>query len=198
MLEDNTNRKSLKTELIGQVEALSFEEAIFPEAEPVIDKIVEQLEEANPIVRPLSVENQLKMFGIWELIYASRGTVVTRKVAKIPDWTGIKIKRVWQNLTADDTEKINTSNCAQIELPFLGEWKVQADGVWKRNEDRKTALVSFNAFTFGLQKPFTLPELKIPVLEALRDEAVWITSYLDEEIRIGRGKTGNLFVFCRK
>lgn len=198
MSEDNTSRKSLKTELIGQLEALPFEEAIFPEAEPEIDKIIEQLEQFNPIFQPLSVENQSKMFGDWELIYASRGTVVTRKVAKIPDWTGIKIKRVWQNLTAGDTEKINTSNCAQIELPFLGEWNVKADGVWKWNEDQKTALVSFNAFTFALQKPFTLPELKIPVLEALRNEAVWITSYLDEEIRIGRGQTGNLFVFRRR
>jgi hypothetical protein len=28
-----------------------------------------------------------------------------------------------------------------------------------------------------------------------RNEAMWITSYLDEEIRVGLGAKGNLFVF---
>ncbi|MFE1746297.1 PAP/fibrillin family protein [Coleofasciculus sp. H7-2] len=32
----------------------------------------------------------------------------------------------------------------------------------------------------------------------LRNEAEWTTSYLDEEIRVGRGATGNLFVFSRE
>ena len=154
MLADDTNRQSLKTELIQRVEALSLARGLYP--------------------------------------------IIFGQLATIPDWTGIKIKRVWQNLTAGDTGKISTSNCAEIELPLLGEWKIQADGIWKWGEDEKTALVSFNVFAIAVQKPFALPELKIPVLEALRNEAVWVTSYLDEEIRFGRGKTGNLFVFCRK
>ena len=63
-------------------------------------------------------------------------------------------------------------------------------------------MVSFDAFTaqaikFLSQSDWTLPELKIPVLDFLRNEALWITSYLDEDTRIGRGKTGNLFVFRR-
>jgi hypothetical protein len=63
-------------------------------------------------------------------------------------------------------------------------------------------MVTFDAFTvqatkFLGQPDWTLLELKIPVLEFLRNEALWITSYLDEDTRIGRGKTGNLFVFRR-
>lgn len=63
-------------------------------------------------------------------------------------------------------------------------------------------MVSFDAFTtqatkFLGQSDWTLPELKIPVLDFLRNEALWITSYLDEDLRIGRGTTGNLFVFRR-
>ncbi|MCU0535345.1 MAG: PAP/fibrillin family protein [Hydrococcus sp. Prado102] len=42
---------------------------------------------------------------------------------------------------------------------------------------------------------WSLPELKIPVLEFLKNEAIWKTSYLDRDMRIGRGATGNLFVF---
>jgi hypothetical protein len=197
MTVESTNRKSLKTELIQRVELLSLQQAIFPQPQPAIDKIVKQLEEVNPIPQPLSFNNQPKIFGSWQLIYASNGTVVTRQVATIPDWMGFKIKQVYQILTAGDSG-IATSNCAKIELPLLGEWKIEASGIWKCEEDQKTALVSFDEFGFQATKPFNLPELKIPVIEALRNEAVWITSYLDEEIRVGRGKTGNLFVFRRE
>jgi hypothetical protein len=197
----DTNRKSLKTKLIQRLEALPSQQAIFPQPEPDVDKIIQQLEEINPIPEPLSSNNQAKIFGNWQLIYASNGTVVTRQVATIPDWMEIKIKQVYQTLSTGD-RGIATSNCAKIELPLLGEWKIEASGIWKCNEDEKTALVSFDEFGFQATKPFNLPfhlpELKIPVIEALRNEAVWITSYLDEEIRVGRGKTGNLFLFSKK
>lgn len=197
MTVENTNRQSLKTELIEQVETLPFQQAIFPNSEPAIDRIIQKLEEINPIPQPLSSKNQALISGNWQLIYASNGTVVTRQVATIPDWTGIKIKQVYQTLSASNTG-ITTSNCAKIELPLLGEFTIQASGIWKCQEDEKTALVSFDEFIFQATKPFNLPELRIPVLEALRNEAVWITSYLDEKIRLGRGKTGNLFLFEQK
>ena len=38
----DTNRQSLKAELMQRVEALSSEQAIFPQAEPTIDKIIQQ------------------------------------------------------------------------------------------------------------------------------------------------------------
>ncbi len=201
MTAENTARTSLKTKLIRRLAALSLQQAIFPQAEPNIDKIIQTLEEINPTPQPLNLNNQALISGNWQLIYASNGTVVTRQVATIPDWTGFKIKQVYQTLAANNTG-ITTSNCAEIELPLLGEWKIQANGIWKSQEDQKTALVSFDAFGFQATKPFNLPfnlpELKIPVMEALRNEAVWITSYLDEEIRVGRGKTGNLFLFKRE
>jgi len=109
----DTNRKSLKKQLIERLEALPLQQAIFPQSEPNIDKIIQQLEEINPNPQPLNFENQALLSANWQLVYASNGTVVTRRVA-------------------------------------------------------------------------------------LRNEAVWITSYLDEEIRVGRGKTGNLFLFHKK
>ncbi|MGB3637588.1 MAG: PAP/fibrillin family protein [Rivularia sp. (in: cyanobacteria)] len=200
-MTENTNRQSLKTQLMQRVEVLSSQQAIFPQPEPAIDKTIGELEEINPNPQPLNLNNQALISGNWQLIYASNGTVVTRQVATIPDWTGIKIKQVYQKLNCSNTG-ITTSNCAEIELPLLGEWKIQANGIWKCNEDKKTALVSFDEFAFQATKLFNLlfnlPELKIPVMEALRNEAVWITSYLDEEIRVGRGKLGNLFLFEKR
>jgi hypothetical protein len=110
---------------------------------------------------------------------------------------------VWQRLIAGGTREIFASNSALLDLPLLGEWQLQADGVWMWGVDEQVAKVSFDSFSFQATKPFGLsgwnfPELKIPVLEFLRNEALWTTSYLDQEIRVGRGATGNLFVFRRK
>ncbi|BAY84200.1 PAP fibrillin [Calothrix parasitica NIES-267] len=201
MKAENPSHNSLKTELSQRLSALPLQQAIFPQSEPEIDNLIRKLEEINPNPRPLNFENQALLSGHWQLTYASNGTVVTRKFDTIPDWTGIKIKQVYQKLNCSDSG-IVTSNNAKIELPLLGELKIQASGIWKCEEDELTALVSFDAFAFQATKPLNLPlglpELKIPVIEALRNEAVWITSYLDEEIRVGRGKTGNLFLFRRE
>lgn len=201
---DDATRFSLKTELLQRVEALGLQQALFPLTEEPIDEIVQHLESINPTEHPLNDQHLSLLVGEWELVYASRGTVVTRPLASLPNFAGgINIKRVWQNLVAGDVGKILASNCAILDLPLLGEWKIQADGIWISTTDEQTAKVSFSSFSVQATKPFgfldwNLPELKIPVLEFLRNEAVWITSYLDEEIRVGRGATGNLFVFRRE
>ncbi len=203
-MELYTTRQALKSELLQRVEVLGLQQAIFPSSEESIDKIVIQLENVNPTPQPLSSLSLPTLEGDWQLIYASKGTVVTRQLASKSEFLGgIKIKRVGQTLIAGNVTKVNTTNAAVFELPLLGEWMVQAHGVWTWGVDEKTAIVCFDAFSvqatqlFGMSS-WSLPQLKIPVLEFLRNEAVWITSYLDEEIRIGRGATGNLFVFRRE
>ena len=202
-MTSDTTRQVLKSELLQRVEALGLQQAIFPSPEESIDKIVIHLENINPTPQPLSSLSLPTLEGDWQLIYASKGTVVTRQLASRSEFLGgIQIKRVWQTLVVGDVTKINTTNAAVFELPLLGEWMVQAHGVWTIGEDEKTAAVCFDAFSVQATKLFgmawSLPQLKIPVLEFFRNEAVWITSYLDKEIRIGRGATGNLFVFRRE
>lgn len=119
----------------------------------------------------------------------------------IPVFSWLIQEKIWQSL-AFENSKITADNQALIELPLLGEYKLSAEGVWQPELDKQAARVTFNAFTaqatkFLGQLDWTLPELKIPVLEFLRNEALWITSYLDEDLRIGRGATNNLFVFRR-
>lgn len=204
MVEDNTARFALKTELLSRIEKLGLQQSLFPTSDELIDKLVQQLESISPIVQPLQPNYLPFLLGNWQLVYASQGTIVTRQIASIPDfWGAIKIKRVWQTLTSgSSTRDILASNSAQLELPILGEWQLQANGHWKWGTDEKTAIVSFNSFSIQAAKLFGLsnwsfPELKIPVLEFLQKEALWITSYLDQEIRVGRGATDNLFVFRR-
>ncbi|MBD2005471.1 PAP fibrillin [Trichocoleus sp. FACHB-40] len=204
MVGDDVTRFALKAELLQRVEALGLQQALFPSDGQPIDAIVQQLESINPIPQPLHSDHLPSLLGNWQLVYASRGTVVTRQLASIPDFGGgINIKRVWQRLIADGTGQISASNGAFLDLPLLGEWQLRADGVWTWGADEKMAKVSFNSFSMQATKLFgmeswSFPELKIPVLEFLRNEAEWTTSYLDEEIRVGRGATGNLFVFRRE
>ncbi|WP_414577193.1 PAP/fibrillin family protein [Anabaena sp. CCY 9402-a] len=204
MMGNDTARLSLKTELLQRIAALDVQQALFPSSEPKIDEIVQKLENINPIANPLSVNHLADLTGNWQLVYASRGTVVTRPLASIADiWGGINIIGVWQRLVTGDTGKISATNGAEFELPLLGNWHLSADGVWSWGDDEQVAKVSFYAFAVQAIKPlgiagWSLPPLKIPVLEFLRKEALWITSYLDEDIRVGRGATGNLFVFRRE
>lgn len=205
MVEDNATRLALKSELLQCIDKLGLQQSLFPIPDESIDKLVRQLESINPIPHALQANYLPSLFGNWQLVYASQGTIVTRQIASIPDfWGAIKIKRVWQTLASgSNTRNILASNSAQLELPILGEWQLQANGHWKWGTDEKTATVSFDSFSIQATKPFGLsnwsfPELKIPVLEFLQKEALWITSYLDQEIRIGRGATDNLFVFRRE
>jgi hypothetical protein len=204
MVGDDATRFALKTELLQRVEAIGLQQALFPSDGEPIDEIVRQLESLNPIPRPLHLNHLPSLLGSWQLVYASKGTVVTRQLASIPDFGGtINIKRVWQSLVAGGTGKISASNGAFLDLPLLGECRLQADGVWAWGADERMAKVTFDSFSMQATKLFgmeswSFPELKIPVLEFLRNEAEWTTSYLDQEIRVGRGATGNLFVFRRE
>lgn len=44
----------------------------------------------------------------------------------------------------------------------------------------------------GLPPP---PALHVPIFEPLQAEAAWMTTYLDANTRVGRGASGNVFVF---
>jgi len=144
MLERAPARSTLKTELWQRVAALGNKQALFPSTEESIDPIIQQLEDINPILHPLNADHQHFLLGNWQLIYASGGTVVTRTLEVLPDWTtGINIKRVWQKLDASASSTISAINGALLELPLLGEWQLQAEGNWKWNADEQVAKVKF-------------------------------------------------------
>lgn len=195
-------RLQLKTQLLQQVQALEPEQAILPAPDPTVDQLIRDLEGLTPITHPLREANWPTLLGTWELVYASQGTVVTRRIdSRLP----VKIQRVWQRLSrAEGTSPpIATENGAVLALPVVGELTAVAQGTWQPYEEGESANVSFGAVSLQATRllglaGLHLPKLTVPVLEFLRREALWITSYLDEDLRIGRGATGNLFVFCRQ
>lgn len=202
MTANETARSALKTELFQRIEALEQQKALLPATEEVIEALVQQLELITPIPHPLRSDHWPILLGTWQLLYASQGTVVTRQIASLPFANSLIPQRIWQTLRASASGTIWAENGAVFDLPLLGEWQLRAEGVWTWGADEQIAKVTFGAFAiqatqFLGQAGWRFPELKIPVLESLRNEALWSTSYLDPELRIGRGATGNLFVFRR-
>ncbi len=206
MMSDETRRDSLKEELLQQIQGLHRSQALFPaqsESTQAIDALVQQLEELNPNPEPLRAAALPLLLGNWQLIYASQGTVVTRRLADsqnmLPD---IELKQVWQKLVMSSAGTLAVDNEAELEIPFLGHWRLTASGTWQV-KDPQLAQVCFSAFSlqairlFG-QKDWQLPALTVPILENLRREAAWTTSYLDFDLRVGRGASANIFVFCRQ
>ncbi|NJL45303.1 MAG: PAP fibrillin [Leptolyngbyaceae cyanobacterium SM2_3_12] len=194
----------LKSDLLQQVQSLELEEALLPSQHPAIDQLIHDLEARNPIAQPLREAHWPMLLGTWELVYASQGTVVTRRINS-PLPLSIHIQRVWQRLSRAEGGRalIATENGAVLALPVVGELTATAQGTWQPYEEGESANVSFGAVTLQATRllglaGLHLPKINLPVLEFLRREALWITSYLDDDLRIGRGATGNLFVFCRQ
>lgn len=201
MTVSSSRRPTLKTELLDRIHHLDPAMALIPSSHPEIDQIIQDLEAITPIAQPLQPDHWPTLGGTWDLIYASQGTVVTRR---IPAPWPVVIRRVWQRLTASPqaSPPITAENGAVVSLPLIGELTAMAQGVWQPYEDAESASVSFGSFSLQPTRllgiaGLHLPQLTLPIFEALRREALWITSYLDDDLRIGRGVTGNLFVFQR-
>jgi hypothetical protein len=205
MSSPTSPRTTLKTSLIQHIQSLDPWDAILPSQHPEIDQLIHDLEPLTPIQRPLSEPDLETLLGHWRLVYASQGTVVTRPMGEPSHFLPVQVQRVWQRLqrSSNAAAPIETENGAVVSLPLVGEFTAVARGVWKPYEEAESANVSFAAFSLQPTRilgisGFSLPKITIPVLEFWRREALWITSYLDEDLRFGRGATGNLFVFQRQ
>lgn len=197
-------RDEIKARLLESIAALDLQQALLPSETDSLAPLIEELEACTPKPRPLSIENRQTLLGEWTLIYASRGTVVTRRLPLVPNlFGGITLEQVWQTLSTSSNQTVAAENGAVLNIPIVGKVRLCATGFWRwESGEPQTVQVTFSVFSVQLQKPFgwldwALPNLKVPVLEFLRQEAQWTTSYLDEDLRVGRGATGNLFVFKR-
>lgn len=198
------HRQDIKAQLLAEIEALDQQQALLPNHRATLEPLMVQLEALSPMVAPLAVERRQTLLGSWQLIYASRGTVVTRRLTSlVPSFVSFTLERVWQELSASSNQTIAAENGAVLSIPWVGQVWLCARGFWRWEvQEPHTAQVSFSNFSLQLQKPlglfdWPLPSLTVPVLDFLRQEALWTTSYLDEDLRLGRGASGNRFVFKR-
>eukprot|EP00198_Chlamydomonas_reinhardtii_P007686 XP_001697023.1 predicted protein [Chlamydomonas reinhardtii] len=96
-----------------------------------------------------------------------------------------------------------TENSAVFRFGPLGSWRVTVKGRWMDNGGGMCAAAEFESFgvrpvdLWGLSVEALLPEVTVPVPEVLRSRSEWCTTYLDEDMRVGRGSGGALFLFRR-
>ncbi|KAK3275443.1 hypothetical protein CYMTET_16429, partial [Cymbomonas tetramitiformis] len=111
------------------------------------------------------------------------------------------LKGLTQTLQLDG-ERLVTENAGKLSLDNVGSWRVSATGIWKDSGDGRTAEVEFDSLAvqpmeiFGMDSA-QLPEFRLPIPDALQQEAKWETTYIDDNLRINRGKANKVFIFRR-
>lgn len=190
----------LKTKLIKKTNLLGKEMSLLPYEDKATDDLILELEENNPNELPFQADSLHLLLGKWKLIYAPKGTIVTTQFKSFPK---VKIEDITQTLSSSTkNNQILIENRGIFNLPWLGNWDLTATGTWDYEPNTQVGLIKFDNFIFSGSNILGMSNCKIKSLEMpisfISPEAKWITSYLDDELRIGRGTTGNLFVFAKE
>ncbi|KAF6257603.1 hypothetical protein COO60DRAFT_1523033 [Scenedesmus sp. NREL 46B-D3] len=106
---------------------------------------------------------------------------------------------------------VRSTNQAEFGLGPFGSWRVAIRGSWLaagRQQPSNTALVVFDEFGVQLtgwlvKLPKQLPEVRVRLpgggwQQQEQPAALWQTTYLAGAYRVGRGSSGNIFLFRRR
>jgi hypothetical protein len=162
---------------------------------------VAQLEDRNPTLRPVEATDLLE--GDWRLIYTT-----SRGILGLDQVPFLKLGQVYQCIrTANST----VFNIAEVYgLPFL-EGIVSVAARFTPVSDRRLN-VTFERSILGLQRlvDYQTPQAFIQQIEAgakfraidfpitNREQRGWLdVTYLDKDLRIGRGNEGSVFVLTK-
>jgi hypothetical protein len=162
---------------------------------------IAQLEGRNPTPRPLEVPQLLD--GDWRLLYTtSRGILGFEKIPFL------QLGEVYQCVR---TLEAKLYNIAEIQgIPLL-EGIVSVGAQFKPVSERRV-MVTFDRSIIGLQRliDYQTPEHFIHAIErgqrfaaidfpiTNREQQGWLDiTYLDDDLRIGRGNEGSVFVLAK-
>ncbi|MEA5537168.1 PAP/fibrillin family protein [Crocosphaera sp. XPORK-15E] len=163
---------------------------------------IEQLEDHNPNPQPLKTPELLE--GNWRLLYtSSRGILGLDRIPLL------QLGQIYQYIRVEDAKLYNIAEI--VGVPFLeGIVSVAARFEWI---SERRVQVKFERYILGLQKllGYTSPNQLIKEIEAgkkfspldfsieSREQQGWLEiTYLDEDLRIGRGNEGSVFVLAKE
>lgn len=162
---------------------------------------IAQLEDRNPTARP--VESGLLLNGNWRLLYTT-----SRGLLNIDQFPLLKLGQIYQCIRV---ETKSVYNIAEVYgLPYLEGLVSVAARFEPLSEQR--VLVKFERSILGLQRlvGYQSPGDFIEQIETgkkfaaidfgldSRNQQGWLDiTYLDEDLRIGRGNEGSVFVLSR-
>jgi hypothetical protein len=162
---------------------------------------VAQLEDRNPTPYPLEAVDKLD--GNWRLLYTT-----SEELLQIDRFPFLKLGQIYQYIRAEGTKIYNIAEVAGV--PYL-EGLVSVAARFEPVSDRRVK-VNFERGIVGLQrligyrsvidfiqeiesgKKFTAIDFNI----TNREQKGWLDiTYLDDDLRIGRGNEGNIFVLTK-
>ncbi|MDJ0687537.1 MAG: PAP/fibrillin family protein [Xenococcaceae cyanobacterium MO_188.B32] len=163
---------------------------------------IQQLEDRNPTPRPLEAKDLLE--GNWRLLYTT-----SREILGIDRFPLLNLGQIYQCIRTAEAKLYNIAEI--VGLPFL-EGLVTVSANFEPVSESRVS-VKFERSIVGLQRFFSYqsPEKFIKDIEtgkkflpldfslANRERQGWLEiTYLDEDMRIGRGNQGNVFVLAKE
>lgn len=163
--------------------------------------LIAQLEDRNPTPRPTEATDLLE--GNWRLLYTT-----SKELLGIDNLPLFKLGQIYQCVRTQDTKIYNIAEVAG--LPFL-ESIISVAATFISVSERRVN-VRFDRAISGLQRVFDYqnPDYFIQQIESgkkflgidfnitNREQKGWLDiTYLDEDMRIGRGNEGSVFVLSK-
>ncbi|MBD2000790.1 PAP/fibrillin family protein [Leptolyngbya sp. FACHB-541] len=163
--------------------------------------VIAQVEDQNPNSRPLQVPNKLD--GNWRLLYTT-----SQDLLRIDQLPLFKLGQIYQYVRAREAKIYNIAEVYGV--PYL-EGLVSVAARFEAVSDRRVQ-VKFERSILGLQRliDYQSPVHFIEAIEAgqkfaaidfnitNRDQQGWLDiTYLDDDLRIGRGNEGSVFVLTK-
>jgi hypothetical protein len=162
---------------------------------------ITQLEEYNPTPNPIEAVELLD--GNWRLLYTT-----SEELLGIDRFPLYNLGQIYQCIRVNDRKVYNIAEVSGI--PYL-EGLVSVVAQFEAVSQRRVQ-VQFNRAIFGLQKlmGYQRPQQYIDAIESgqkftaidfkikPREQQGWLDiTYLDEDLRIGRGNVGSVFVLTK-
>jgi hypothetical protein len=162
---------------------------------------IAQLEDRNPTPRPLEAPEKLS--GNWRLLYTT-----SQELLQIDRFPFLKLGQIYQYVQAENRKIYNVAEVSGI--PYL-EGIVSVAAQFEPVSDRRVKVI-FQRGIIGLQRLIDYRSVHhfIQEIEAgqkfraidfnitNREQKGWLdVTYLDDDLRIGRGNEGNIFVLTK-
>ena len=163
---------------------------------------IQQLEDINPTHKPLEAKDLLN--GDWRLLYTT-----SKGILGLDRFPLFKMGQIYQCIRVSQAKVYNVAEI--IGLPML-EGLVSVAATFEPVSDQRVNVI-FERSIIGLQRllSYNTPTKLIQEIESGKkffpldfkiergDQKGWLdTTYLDEDMRIGRGNEGNVFVLTKE
>ena len=173
-----------------------------PKVTQTIDTLTQSLESLNPNLSPLRYSPEL-LNGIWQLNYATAGEI--RRLSSLK--YGLQLGAVYQVIDISTKSFFNQA-FVNHQLGLLSGY-VLVTAIFEAAEDSSSSLpnhtldINFKKRYLAIDKianiktPKLDPFKVIPANNPQQRNPTFTITYLDEDLRIGRGGAGGLYILSK-